>query len=71
MFSPTLWRYSLQREGLWDKFCTDAPARQRQRRAIQHSQESLNALAEQFGINLKTVAEWKKRAFANDAPMGP
>src|ERR1700730_17653184 len=41
------------------------------RRAIQHSQKSLNELAEQYGINPKTVAKWKKRGFANDAPMGP
>jgi transposase InsO family protein len=41
------------------------------RRAIQHSQKSLIALAEQHGINPKTVAKWKKRTFANDAPMGP
>jgi len=41
------------------------------RRAIQHSQKSLNDLAEQYGINPKTVAKWKKRSFANDAPMGP
>jgi hypothetical protein len=41
------------------------------RRAIQHSQKSLNELAEQYGINPKTVAKWKKRSFANDAPMGP
>ena len=30
------------------------------RRAIQHSQESLRALAERYGINQKTVAKWKK-----------
>src|ERR1700736_2388110 len=41
------------------------------RRAIQRSQKSLNGLAEQYGINPKTVAKWKKRGFANDAPMGP
>lgn len=41
------------------------------RRTIQHSQKSLNDLAEQYGINPKTVAKWKKRSFANDAPMGP
>ena len=41
------------------------------RRAIQHSQKSLNGLAELYGINPKTVAKWKKRGFANDAPMGP
>jgi len=41
------------------------------RRAIQHSQASLNALAAQHGINPKTVAKWRKRDFAHDAPMGP
>ena len=41
------------------------------RRAIQHSQASLNALAAQHGINPKTVAKWRKRGFAHDAPMGP
>jgi uncharacterized protein YjcR len=41
------------------------------RRALQHSQKSLNELAEHYGINPKTVAKWKKRSFANDAPMGP
>ncbi|SDZ17369.1 hypothetical protein SAMN05421755_11521, partial [Nitrosomonas sp. Nm33] len=41
------------------------------RRAIQHSQESLNVLAERHGINPKTVAKWKKRDFVHDAPMGP
>ena len=40
-------------------------------RAIQHSQASIRALAERYGINPKTVAKWKKRAFASDAPMGP
>jgi hypothetical protein len=28
-------------------------------------------LAEQYGVNPKTVAKWKTRSFANDAPMGP
>src|ERR1700730_5641992 len=41
------------------------------RRAPQHSQKSLNGLAEPYGINPKAVAKWKKRGFANDAPMGP
>jgi hypothetical protein len=31
----------------------------------------LRELAEQYRINPKTVAKWKKRSFANDAPMGP
>lgn len=41
------------------------------RRAIQHSQESLNRLAERYDINPKTVAKWKKRTHVDDAPMGP
>ena len=40
------------------------------RRAIQHSQKCLTALAEQHGINPKTVAKWKKRSFANDRSDG-
>jgi len=32
------------------------------RRAIQHSQESLRALAQRYGINQKTVAKWKRRS---------
>jgi len=34
------------------------------RRAIQHSQESLRALAKRYGINQKTVAKWKRRTSA-------
>lgn len=41
------------------------------RRAIQHSQESLNRLSARYGINPKTVAKWRKREFTHDAPMGP
>jgi transposase InsO family protein len=41
------------------------------RRAIQHSQESLIALAERYDINPKTVAKWRRRSFVADAPMGP
>ena len=41
------------------------------RRAIQHSQESLKALAERYSINPKTVAKWRKRTFVQDSPMGP
>ena len=36
------------------------------RRAIQHSQESLRALAKRYGINPKTVAKWKKRGSVAD-----
>ena len=41
------------------------------RRAIQHSQESLNRLSARYGINPKTVAKWRKRESTQDAPMGP
>ena len=41
------------------------------RRAIQHSQESLRALAKRYGINQKTVAKWKKRSSVADLPTGP
>ena len=40
------------------------------RRAIQHSQESLRALARRYGINQKTVAKWKKRTSVDEAPAG-
>ncbi|MDQ0507088.1 hypothetical protein QOZ94_003904, partial [Xanthobacter agilis] len=40
------------------------------RRAIQHSQESLRALAKRYGINQKTVAKWKKRTSCADLPTG-
>ena len=41
------------------------------RRAIQHSQESLRALARRHGVNQKTVAKWKKRTSTADLPTGP
>ena len=41
------------------------------RRAIQHSKESLKALAARYSINPKTVAKWRRRSFVQDAPMGP
>src|SRR6516225_3347985 len=41
------------------------------RRAIQHSQESLRALARRYGINPKTVAKWKRRTSVTDLPTGP
>ena len=44
------------------------------RRAIQHSQESLRALAKRYGINQKTVAKWKKRTLGRrsaDRAEGP
>ena len=41
------------------------------RRAIQHSQKSLRALARRYGINQKTVAKWKKRETVADLPARP
>jgi hypothetical protein len=41
------------------------------RRAIQHIQASLRALARRYGINPKTVAKWKKRGSVTDLPTGP
>jgi transposase len=41
------------------------------RRAIQHSQESLRALAKRHGVNPKTVAKWRKRGSVADRPTGP
>ena len=41
------------------------------RRAIQHSQESLRAVARRHGINPKTVAKWRARASVADQRTGP
>jgi len=41
------------------------------RRAIQHSQESLRALAKRYGINQKTVAKWRGRDTVGDRRTGP
>ncbi len=41
------------------------------RRAIHHSQASLNTLADRYDINPKTVAKWKERTLVHDTPMGP
>src|SRR6202045_2406014 len=41
------------------------------RRAIQHSQESLRALAKRYGVNPKTIANWKSRTSVSDLRTGP
>ena len=41
------------------------------RRAIQHGQESMRALARRHGINPKTVAKWKRRASTADRRTEP
>src|SRR5947199_4492550 len=63
---------TIDKDALWDKFYTGAPARLR-RSVERYSivKASIRALAERYGINPKTVAKWKQRSFAGDAPMGP
>lgn len=39
--------------------------------ALQRSKAPLKDLAAQHGLNPKTVAKWRKRAFVQDAAMGP
>jgi len=41
------------------------------RRAIQHSQESLRALAKRYGVNQKTVRKWKGRTSVAGLRTGP
>ncbi len=41
------------------------------RRAIQHSQESLRALAKRYGINQKAVAKWRNRNSVAVERTGP
>jgi transposase-like protein len=48
-----------------------ARTRQAIRRAIPHSQQSVQSVATRYSINPKTVAKWRKRTTVQDAPMGP
>jgi transposase-like protein len=41
------------------------------RQAIQHSQESVRALARRCDINPKTVTKWKRRSSVTALPTGP
>src|SRR4051812_6578743 len=41
------------------------------RRAVQHSKESLRALARRYGVNQKTVRKWKARSSVVDRRTGP
>jgi hypothetical protein len=61
---------TIDKDALWDRFYTVAPARLR-RSVERYSIVKRGALAERYGINPKTVAKWKQRSFAGDAPMGP
>ena len=49
----------------------ERPTTEAVRRAIQHSQESLRALAKRYGVNQKTVAKWKGRNSVADVRTGP
>ena len=41
------------------------------RAAIQRSKATAKDLAQQYNLNPKTVAKWRKRDFVYDAAMGP
>ncbi len=41
------------------------------RAELQRSQTSTQALALQYGLNVKTIAKWRKRDFTHDVAMGP
>ena len=43
----------------------------RVRGELQAAQESTRALATRYGLNPKTVAKWRERTGAADAPMAP
>src|SRR3954453_24030302 len=43
----------------------------RVRAELQASQEATRVLAARYGLNLKTVAKWRKRTTTADQPMGP
>lgn len=47
-----------------------ATTTQRIRTEIQHSKESIAALAKRLSINPKTVLKWRQRLSVEDAPMG-
>jgi transposase len=60
------------KDALWDRFYTgSATTTEAVSRAIQHSQESLRALAKRYGVNPKTIAKWKARTSVSDLPTGP
>lgn len=52
-------------------FARERPTTEEIRRAIQHSEESLRAFSNRYGINQKTVAKWKKRAPVADLLIEP
>ncbi len=41
------------------------------RAGLQRSQASTQALALQYGLNVKTIAKWRKRDFTHNVAMEP
>ncbi|MEM9048701.1 MAG: hypothetical protein AAGC92_08265 [Pseudomonadota bacterium] len=41
------------------------------RAAIQQSKAAVSEIAEQYGLNEKTVCKWRERSTVQDAPTGP
>ena len=67
MFDGTI--YCLEwKEALWDRYFTTTHAI---RATIQQSQATTAALSREFGINVKTVAKWRKRETVEDRKTGP
>ena len=63
--------HDLRRDELWGSFFTAAPqGLRRSVEQIQNSQASLKELSARYGINLKTVAKWRRRSSVCDARIG-
>ncbi len=58
-----------EKDALWDRYCTVAPARQR--RCVERYKIVKKALSERLGLNYKTVSKWRHRDFVYDIPMRP
>jgi hypothetical protein len=59
------------KEALWDKSFTAAPRPRTQSATIRQSQATTVALSRELGINVKTVAMWRKRETLKDRKTGP
>src|SRR6201986_844654 len=75
MFSPGIWWcilfQSVEGGTMGQVLHRSATTTAAVRRAIQHSQESLRALARRHGINPKTVAKWRRSDSTADRRTGP
>ncbi|MGQ3295237.1 MAG: hypothetical protein ACT6U0_23920, partial [Shinella sp.] len=61
----------MEGSAIWQVLHGRATTTEAGRRAIQHRQESLRALANRYGITQKTVAKGKKRTSVADLPTAP